>query len=142
ALSDVDLVLRNTARRHALALDATPPPSWGDRFSLRAKFRQPLLSTHSGRWREWRGQVHADFARVDLSQLRRYADFGVELTSGRGALRLWADVVKGRAVGGAADLQVTDFSAVMAAGLQPLALESLSGRVSGKRLAGGFELET
>ena len=34
-LQQVDVVMRNGPRRHALRLDATPPPGWGDRFSLR-----------------------------------------------------------------------------------------------------------
>src|SRR5512133_1890110 len=58
ALEQVDFVMRNGARRHALRLDATPPAAWGDRFSLRGLFRQPLLSTRHGRWQEWEGQVH------------------------------------------------------------------------------------
>ncbi|HWI12130.1 MAG TPA: AsmA family protein, partial [Burkholderiaceae bacterium] len=33
ALSDVQLVVRNGLREHALRLDATPPPEWGERFS-------------------------------------------------------------------------------------------------------------
>ncbi len=32
------------AARHALRLDATPPADWGERFTLRGVFRQPLLS--------------------------------------------------------------------------------------------------
>ena len=39
ALDGVDIVVRNTLRRHALRLDATPPPDWGDRFTLRGEFK-------------------------------------------------------------------------------------------------------
>ncbi|MEO7639981.1 MAG: DUF3971 domain-containing protein, partial [Ramlibacter sp.] len=142
ALLDVDLAMRNSARRHAMRLDATPPPEWGDRFSLRGLFRQPLLSVHHGRWQEWDGQLHADFARVDLSQLRRHADLGVEVASGRGALRAWADVSKGQLTGATADLALVDVNTTLGERLAPLALDSLAGRLSGKRLAGGFEFET
>ena len=142
ALADVDFVMRNSTRRHALRLDATPPPEWGDRFSLRGLLRQPFLSAHSGRWQEWTGQLHADFARVDVSQLRRHADIGFEVASGRGAVRAWADVVKGQVTGGTADLVLAGVGTTLGAGLQPLSLDSLSGRLSGKRLAGGFEFET
>ena len=34
ALHDVELVLRNQARRHDLRLDAMLPFEWGDRFGL------------------------------------------------------------------------------------------------------------
>lgn len=142
ALQNVDFVMRNSARRHALRLDATPPAEWGERFSLRGLFRQPLLSVHTGRWQEWEGQLHADFSRVDLSQLGSRADLGVAVASGSGAVRAWADVAKGQLTYGAADLVLRDVSTTLGPQLAPLDLNDLSGRLSGKRLAGGFELET
>ena len=143
ALGGVDLVMRNGARRHAMRLDATPPPEWGDRFTLRGVFRQPLLSVHAGRWQEWDGQLHGDFTRVDVSQLRRYASIGVEVAAGHGAVRAWADVERGQLVGGVADVVLADVNTRLAPQLQPLALRSIAGRVGGKRLAGGgFEAQT
>jgi uncharacterized protein (TIGR02099 family) len=142
ALNQVDFVMRNGTRRHNARLDATPPAGWGERFSLRAMFRQPLLSVHNGRWQEWDGQIYADFSQVDVSQLRRHADLGIDLTHGQGALRLWADVVRGEVMGGTADAALADVSATLGEKLQPLALESFAGRLSGRRLAGGFEFST
>ena len=142
ALREVDLVMRNSTRRHAMRLDATPPPEWGDRFTLRGQFRQPLLSRHRALWQEWDGQVFADFERVDVSQLRRYANLGVEVTQGRGALRAWVDVVQGRLAGATADGVLADVDATLGPGLQPLALHSASGRLGGKRREGGFEFQT
>ncbi len=142
ALQAVDVVVRNSLRGHSLRVDATPPSAWGERFSVRGVFRQPLLSVHAGRWREWEGQLHGDFAQVDLSQLRRYADLGVEVESGRGVVRAWADVARGEATGGMADLVLSGVGARLGKGLEPLMLQSLSGRFSAKRLTGGFEFET
>jgi uncharacterized protein (TIGR02099 family) len=141
-LDEVDFVMRNRGRGHALRIDATPPPAWGDRFSLLGVFRERLLSTHSGRWQEWQGQVHGDFSHVDVSQLQRYANFGAEVSRGRGAVRLWADVDRGQFAGGTADIVLADVSTRLGATLAPLALQSVSGRLGGKRLAGGFEFET
>ncbi|MDB5870786.1 MAG: hypothetical protein JWQ07_228 [Ramlibacter sp.] len=142
ALEGVEFVMRNGARRHALRLDATPPAAWGERFSLRGLFRQPLLSTHHGRWQDWEGQLHADFARVDVSQLRRYANLGIEVTEGHGAMRAWVDVDRGQLAGGVADLVLADVNATLGASLTPLALRSVSGRMGGKRLGEGFEFQT
>jgi uncharacterized protein (TIGR02099 family) len=141
-LREVDFTLRNSTRRHALRLDATPPADWGDRFSLRGQFRQPLLSRHAGAWQEWDGQLFADFARVDVSQLRRYASLGVEVTHGRGALRAWVDVSKGQLAGATADVVLADVEATLGRDLTPLALLSASGRLGGKRREGGFEFQT
>lgn len=142
ALQKVDFVMRNGARRHDVRLDATPPEGWGERFTIAAMFREPLLSVRNGRWQDWDGQLHASFPQVDVSQLRRHADLGVNLEQGRGALRLWADVVRGDIVGATADTVLADVSATLDKGLQPLALQTLTGRLGGRRLAGGFEFFT
>ncbi|MEJ7930362.1 YhdP family protein [Ramlibacter sp. AN1015] len=142
-LTDLQFVSRNSVRRHALRLDATPPPGWGERFTLRGVFRQPLLSTHAGRWQDWSGQLHAEFASVDLAHLRPYGVGGAVVQGGRGALRAWIDVEQGRAVGAVADLALRDAQAQLAATRAPLALQSLSGRLTGRHLPdGGVELET
>jgi len=142
ALSDVDLVLRNGRWRHALRLDATPPPEWGERFSLRGQFRAPLLATHSGAWQQWSGQLFADFTRVDVSRLNQYVDVGARVTGGHGAVRAWADVQRGELSGGTADVALAGVSTTLGAQLQPLALRTVAGRIGGRRFADGFELST
>ncbi|MBG9388854.1 YhdP family protein [Caenimonas aquaedulcis] len=142
ALENVDFVARNTGRSHAIRVDATPPSAWGERFTLRGLFHQPLLTTHRGRWQDWVGQVYADFSRVDVSQLRRYANLGIEISEGHGAVRAWADVSRGQLTGAAADLVLADVSTTLGRSLTPLALRSLSGRLGGKRLGEGFEFQT
>ena len=77
ALRDVDLVLRNSGRRHELRFDATPPTEWGERFGVTARFEQPFLSMNNGRWREWSGQAHVAFSHVELSELKKVADLAV-----------------------------------------------------------------
>lgn len=142
-LAGVDVVVRNSGRRHALRVDATPPVAWGERFTVQGVFRHPLLSSHGGRWQEWDGQLHASLRRVDLGELRRHAPqlAGVELHRGHGALRAWADVENGQVTGATVDVAATDVSTTLAPGLQPLSLVSVSGRLAGKRLAGGFEAQ-
>jgi uncharacterized protein (TIGR02099 family) len=142
SLSNVDFVMRNGGRRHSLRVDATPPPEWGDRFSLRGVFRDPILAGGSARWNEWNGEAYGDFSRVDVSQLRRYADVGIEINAGHGTLRAWADIDRGQVVGGAADVVLAGVSLRLSPKLGPLELVSLSGRLGGKRLATGFEFET
>ena len=132
-LRELDLVVRNGSRAHQMRLDATPPAQWGSRFSLRGSFREPLLSAHSGAWQTWTGQMFADFAQVDVSQLRRYASLGVDITAGRGALRLWADVAGGTVQSVASDLALAEVEARLGAGLEPLALQSITGRITVKR---------
>ena len=37
---------------------------------------------------------------MDVSELRRYADLGIDLHQGSGALRAWIDLSRGQVVGG------------------------------------------
>lgn len=142
ALEQVNFVVRNSARRHAIRLEAVPPAAWGRRFTVTGLFRQPLLSTHAGRWQEWIGEIYGDFPGVDLSQLRHHANLGFEVSRGTGQLRAWIDVEQGQVVGGTADIAMHDVSAKLAPQLEPLALQSVSGRLGGRTLAGGFQFQT
>ena len=145
ALQEVDIVLRHSGRRHAMRLDATPPPAWGSRFSLRGDFRQPLLWTRSGEWQSWGGQVYAEFPWVDLAQLRRHTrpgDLGIAVEQGVGALRVWGDVAAGAVQGGVADVALAGVNATTGPGLQPLVLHAVQGRVAAHRLAKGFTFST
>ena len=142
ALKQVELVVRNPGRHHDLRLDATPPALWGERFSLRGRFLQPLLSRSKSQWQDWTGQLYAEFPRVDLSELRRHADVGIELHQGNGAVTAWADVSRGQMVGAVADVALAEVNVTLGRDLQALALQSVRGRLGGKVLANGFELST
>jgi len=132
ALRAVDVVLRNRSRLHEFRFDATPPAEWGDRFTAMARFEQPLLSMNNGRWQEWLGQVYADFSRVDVAQFKQYADPGVDVEDGRGAVRAWIDIQRGRVVAATADVALADVAVRVGRDLMPLQLSSLSGRLSGR----------
>ncbi|MDP2263163.1 MAG: YhdP family protein [Hydrogenophaga sp.] len=147
ALDGVDLLVRNTARTHQLRLDATPPAEWGERFSLRARVREPLLSlprrAASKRWERWDGELFADFQQVDLQHLRAYvdlSDWGVSVQAGQGALRSWADVTRGQVSGVTADLALQAVDAQLGTGLPPLLLDDLNGRLSARWNDEGFSL--
>jgi uncharacterized protein (TIGR02099 family) len=141
-LHNVSVVVRNRGRHHDLRLDATPPESLGSRFSLRGRFLQPLLSRQNGRWQDWEGQLYAALDRADLSELRHYMPLGVELTQGRGALRAWMDVARGRVTQVVADVALAEVQVALGSDLQALAVERVQGRLGGQRLPSGFEFST
>lgn len=131
-LHDVDLVVRNGLRRHDLRLDATPPPDWGERFSLRGRFTQSLLARR-GDWRRWSGTLFADLPAADLAELRRHVTLPVDLEDGRGALRAWVDLRGGQWREVTADVALADVALRMGADLRPLVLTELQARLRGQR---------
>ncbi|MDH6167290.1 uncharacterized protein (TIGR02099 family) [Variovorax boronicumulans] len=141
-LTDVRFVARNGGRRHGMRLDATPPEGWGQRFTLRGQFRQPLLSVRTGRWQTWDGQIYADLPYIDVTRLGRYVSLDARIREGNGAVRLWADVEDGQLVGGAADLGLNRVDASLGKGLQPLVLRSVTGRLAGQLNKDTLEFST
>lgn len=144
-LQQVDVVIRNGRHRHLMRLDVTPPPQWGERFSLSGIFKRSLLSRRPGDFNSWSGQLYGDFSHLDVSHLKPYVDFdalGVEIHGGRGALRAWADVQLGQINGGQVDVALRDVDAKLGLGLEPLAFDFIAGRLGAERHPEGFEAHT
>jgi uncharacterized protein (TIGR02099 family) len=141
-LTDVDWVLRNRHLSHSMRLDASPPAQWGSRFELAGVFKQPLLSTRSGQWQQWTGELYGNFAQVDLALLRRYADLGFDVARGTGPLRAWVDVKQGTWAGITMDLALSNVQLTVDPALEPLALRSVSGRLGARKRETGVEFST
>ncbi|RCX10782.1 YhdP family protein [Extensimonas vulgaris] len=141
-LHEVDVLLHNHGWQHNLRVDATPPPAWGTRFTLMARMRAPLLHPRDGQWQHWSGQVFADFAHLDLAQLRtqRILDAPLDIASGAGRMRLWADLDHANLVGGVVDVAMHGLHATFAPGLQPLELTALAARIGGQRRADSYAI--
>ena len=138
-LADVDVVLRNGLRSHDLRIDATPPADWGDRFSLRARTRQPLFS-YPGDWRRWTGTIFADLPRGDVAQLKRHVDLPFELDGGQGSLRLWLDFQNNHWRSATADVQLAGVGVRLSPKVQALALVHAGGRLTASRDPGGVSV--
>jgi uncharacterized protein (TIGR02099 family) len=141
-LTQVDFLLRNPGRNHQLRLDATPAVSWGERFNVMGQMRSPLLGSRAGQWQDWDGDLYANFTRIDVSQLKQYADVGIDITGGSGALRTWATLSQGQITAATADMALMQVNVRLAKDLQPIAMQSIGGRLSGQIIAGGFRIAT
>ncbi|MDM7456622.1 MAG: YhdP family protein [Tepidimonas sp.] len=141
ALTAVDLVVRNPGLRHEFRLDATPPPEWGERLSVRGRFARPFWQTHPGRWREWSGELFVLAPRLDVQRLETYLDtaalWGVRELRATGAVRLWADVRRAQWRAATADVHWSHVHAVWApnaqARVEPLRVARMSGRLGLQR---------
>ncbi len=142
ALTDVDWVLRSQHRTHSVRLDANPPAHWGERLSVSGIFKQRLLSRRASDWKDWEGQLYANFAHVDLAQLRLYANLGMDLEQGVGAVRAWVDVARGTITGATADLALDGVKVTVNPKLDALVLRGISGRLGAKTIDGGMEFST
>ena len=137
-LQQVEAVLRNSGRNHQFRLDATPPKASAERFSIRGNFKEPLLSLNSGQWRQWDGQVFAQFNRLALAALP-WEDWSWKeptaqepsfqpRASGDAAVRLWADIKRGRIGELTVDTLLQQAQFQSSASAEPLKVNHLSGR--------------
>ncbi len=139
SLTDVQLVVRNSLRRHDLRIDATPPAEWGERFTLMAHFTQPLLAP-SGDWRRWKGTLYANLPLADVGTLRQHATLPFDLDQGQGALRAWINVDAGQPDALVLDVALRDVALRLRPGLEALGFSEATGRVTGRHTAQGSEL--
>ena len=143
-LTDVRFVARNGGRRHAMRLDATPPAGWGERFTLRGEFRQPLLSVRSGNWKSWDGQlVCRAAARSTSAAWAATSTLDARIREGSGAP---AAVGRRRATARSPAARPTwrwrASTPRSATGLEPLVLRAVTGRLAGRRRDGTLEFST
>jgi len=149
-LTQVNLLLRNTLLTHRAALTAVPPAPFGGPIDLRASFRQPLFTRHTADFSQWKGTLYGVVQDVDLAALQRQLPLQLPLStqSGRGSVRAWAEMDRGKPAGLIADLALRGVAVQLAAAstpaplqaaatLPPLALQTLSTRLTWAPLPGG-----
>jgi uncharacterized protein (TIGR02099 family) len=141
-LSAVNITLHNSARRHDVKMQATPPAEWGSALTVSGQFRRGLLSSHAAQLKDWSGTLRAEWPEVDLAPLGRSVATGITLTSGRGALRLVANVLSGQPTRVSADVALKDLNLAFGPPLKALRFDSLQGRIAGRQDAKGFEIAT
>ncbi len=139
ALTQVQLALRNGLLHHELRLDATPDDPWGERFSVRGRFTQPLLA-RPGDLRRWSGSTYIDMPRMDVHELRRYVDLPFELDEGDGAVRAWIDLAEGRPQAATVDLALRAVALQLSPQVEPLVIEQVQGRLVARRDDTGVSL--
>lgn len=138
-LGAVDLVVRNGLRVHEMRLDATPDAAWGERFSVRGRFTQPLLA-HAGDWERWSGSAYIDLPRVDVRELRRHVDLPFELSEGDGVVRAWFELDDGQPRSATIDVALRAVAMRLARHVEPLGFEQVEGRLVGQRRDDGVSL--
>ena len=128
AISQVQASLANMGRRHVMQLSLTPPAGWGKPIAASAEWTHGLWREPAD-WGRWTGNVQAEVAEVDVSQLRQYVDLGknVSLREGRGKLHVQAQYSEGLRSGVTFRLGLQAVDITLGKNLPPLALKGLEG---------------
>ncbi len=136
ALNDVTLVLHNNWRKHQFALKATPPAAFAAPVDIRASFYHPSFASSISDVSRWKGTLYTDLRDTDLSVWKAYFDYPIDIAQGRGSVRAWLDLDHAKVANFTADLHLSDLSARLGKGLEPLQLKQVNGRVSASEAMG------
>jgi uncharacterized protein (TIGR02099 family) len=124
ALAHVEFLLENSGSRHRFALRALPPREHASALELRGDLNGDSASDLT----QWRGQIYANLDYADLAVWRAWIDYPIDLSQGRGGLRLWAEFREQQLRGLTADVGFADVIARLGPQLAPLELRRLQGR--------------
>jgi uncharacterized protein (TIGR02099 family) len=128
-LNNVDMLFEQRFGVHRFSLQATPTAAVAAPIDVRGQFKRPPFVRASD-IRRWRGEVYAQLEYADIAILSRLFDTPVVVRHAHGALRGWLAFDQQRITRVTADLALKDVDVTLAAGLAPLRLVSLQGRVS------------
>ncbi len=130
-LQDVDFDFRRGLVSDRFALRVRPPASLSAPIDLRGEYRRPWFGPAAD-VSQWSGRVfaqtdYADVARV--AQLAHALPATMSIDRAQGAVRAWLEFDRGRIERSVADLALVDVSARLGAGLEPLQVDQLQGRL-------------
>jgi uncharacterized protein (TIGR02099 family) len=128
-LDRLNFVLRNLGRHHSVGLTAEPSGGIAARIDLRANLAGRSLNDLA----DWEGTTYADLAQLDLAALTPWIELPLEMTRGKGDMKVWLDFAKLMPTGFTAELQLADLNLRLHPELSPLALSRIEGRVTGRK---------
>lgn len=137
-LQQVNLHVDSFFNRHRFALRALPPKELASPLDVRGEFR----GTGHGKWDEWQGQTFAQIDFTDVTVWRHWLNLPESISSGRGAVRAWADIESGKVAGITADLALQNVKVRLGESVPEMLMTSLRGRAAWKDKEGSMEIST
>ena len=136
-LKHFNFQLDNSFGRHRFGLTADPPRQLAARIDIRGDFKGRDFDLLEA----WKGEAYAELDYADLAVWRQWVDYPINLPQGSGALRLWLGFDDNQLQTTTADVRLADVRLQLRRDLPELDMVLLEGRVTGRRLEGGFEAE-
>jgi uncharacterized protein (TIGR02099 family) len=136
-MEDVNIDIDNDGRRHRFGFTARPPEGFASRIDVRGDFYGARRDSPG----QWTGQVFAEIDYADLAVWKRWVDYPLALSRGRGAARVWLDFANGGLRKATADVSLREVNLQFGENLPALDVASLSGRWQAGFPADGFSVK-
>jgi uncharacterized protein (TIGR02099 family) len=114
---------------HHAGLTGVPPPELAAPIDLRADLTGRSLKDLES----LSGKLYLRLDYADVAAWREWVPMPIPVESGKGALRVWVDFARSKAIDVVADLELADVHATLGDALPPLALAHVGGRAGWKR---------
>ena len=132
-LQHLNLQLRNLGSHHSFGLTADPSAQIATRLDLRGN----LVGRNPADLSAWEGELYADLGQLDLAAWAPWVTLPLDMTHGRGDLRLWLRFANLAPTKFTADLRFEGLGVRFGAALPPLVLQHATGRLSWRRTEDG-----
>ncbi len=137
-LNQVNMLIVNSGRHHSFSLLAQPPAELSAQLDLRGDFSGASFDNFNA----WRGELYTQLDYADVAAWNAWIPLPIAPKRGRGALRGWLGVEKGKINQITADLALADVQTQLADDLPLLDVTKLRGRVEWHDVVKGFEIST
>ncbi|HVN35790.1 MAG TPA: YhdP family protein [Casimicrobiaceae bacterium] len=137
-LDRVQFKMENGFGRHRFGLRGTPPAELAAPIDVRGDLKDVTLSD----WQHGEGLMFVRLDYADVAAWREWLPLPEQITSGKGAMRVWFRFANGKPREVVADLELRDVDTTLGEGLPPLDLDHLSGRAGWRETSSGRELFT
>lgn len=139
---EVHFSSRNPLHKHHLTFSAVPPANWGQKITLMGEFSQSLIYTDRANFKRWEGQIFADLPYINAEHISPYLPIHASIKEGKGSARAWIDMDKLQAKRITADIATQAITIQFKGTPDPLALQSIKGRVEFEQLDNGLSIST
>ena len=126
-LEDLQFGLDNSGRRHRFGLSAVPPAALAAQIDIRGEVRGDVGDAFD----QLAGKVFLELDYADLAGWHPWFDYPIQLSQGRGAMRLWGGLEDGEGEI-TTDVALQQVQIRLGKDLPELALASMLGRLEGR----------
>ncbi len=137
-LNAVNLRIESLFSHHRFAIRATPPDTVSTPLDLRGDF----YGKRFDQLEKWHGKLFTQIDYTDLLAWRPWLKLPSQLSSGRGALRGWLSIEKGKLGQLTLDMALHDIATRLAENTPEMDVHTLNGRIAWTRVNEGWELAT
>lgn len=130
-LDHVEVRVEQRFGHHRIGLKGVPPRELAGPVDIRAD----LTGLDRTDLSHLRGRLYFRLDYADVAAWREWLPLPFTIESGEGALRAWADLAGGQAIGVTADLELADVRTTLGDNLPPLAVSHVAGRAQWTRTA-------